>query len=153
LPPGPPNVNKWGMWISSKGLESIRLRVDRLETHPGLTIPHVEVGAHERLSDVVRELGNDVDDLKLAVAEGIERVDRAERRIKGTVKRARNKLKEHGVVDEGLEAEESQLREDDGIGSDTAGLQPMRPQMVDSNPQASSIRGVTADALKRVRGI
>ncbi len=50
-------------------------------------------------------------DIVFAVAEGIERVERYERRIKATIKRAKKELAERGFEHEGLEAEAHELRE------------------------------------------
>jgi len=55
-----------------------------------------------------------INHLTLAVAEGIQHVDRAERRIAGTVARARKLLAESGVESPGLEAEAYELRLLDG---------------------------------------
>jgi len=104
----------------------------------------------------LEDLESKVAEQTLAVAEGIERVDRAERRIKGTVKRARNELKARGLVDDGLEAEDQQIRDADGEGSDGGGLQPV-PEDVGQggnlDEQPSSIPGVPLGTLYRLRGL
>lgn len=105
------------------------------------------------------DLGERVEDLEaaykevlLAVDEGIQRVDRAERRIKDTVKRARRKLAESGVEDDGLEAENVAFHDDDAGRSDEVGVQPLRTAVAETPADASSIRGVSADQLKRAWG-
>lgn len=54
-----------------------------------------------------------IEDLMLAVAEGIENVARSERRVRSTVQRAQKRLAEAGIVDEGIEAEAEGLPERD----------------------------------------
>jgi len=51
-----------------------------------------------------------------AVAEGIQHVERAENRIKATVRRARRELEDGGVRSPGLEAEARDLFDDDAGG-------------------------------------
>jgi len=53
-------------------------------------------------------------DINLAVAEGIKNVERAENRIRATVRRAREQLSEHGLESPGLEAEYRDLQVVDG---------------------------------------
>lgn len=105
------------------------------------------------LESSVAELEQEMKDLVLAVSDGIERTDRAERRIKATVKRARRELADHGLVDPGLEAEGAELQLVDDPRSEGGGLQPVRAPVEEPLPEASSIRGVSVDALRRVRGI
>ena len=88
-------------------------------------------------------------DMKLAIAEGIERVDRAERRIKDTVRRARKKLADSGLVDDGLEAEEQELRLLDGEPSEGVEVLKVREDVeVDNAPHRQTLR----DQLRR-RGL
>lgn len=69
-------------------------------------------------------------DLNLAVAQGIAHVDRAENRIRSTVKRARKELESHGLEWAGLEAEATDLREADGGGGTESEL-PTVPENVE----------------------
>lgn len=55
-------------------------------------------------------------DINLAVAEGIKHVERAENRIKATIRRAREELEEGGVRSPGLEAEALELFGPNGEG-------------------------------------
>jgi len=92
-------------------------------------------------------------DTNIAVAEGIERVERTERRIASTVARARKELRESGYDHPGLEAEDHELRKVDGDGSHGTEVLNV-PEPVEADPDApSSIRGVPASTLRRVRGI
>ena len=111
------------------------------------------------LTERQRQLGEDVESLEhqfkdvlQAVAEGIERTERAERRIQQTIKRARKELKERGLEDPGLEAEDRQLRSGDGEGSDPSGLRRVPTPVVPAAEQASSIKGVSVETLQRARG-
>lgn len=72
---------------------------------------------------------SDLTEVKLAVDDGIRHVDRAERRIRATVKRAREQLSEHGLESAGLEAEAAELRVIDGGGSEPEGVQPVPEDM------------------------
>lgn len=92
-------------------------------------------------------------EISLAVAEGIERVDRAERRIKATVQRARKELKDRGYADPGLDAEAQEFRDVDGKGSDNGGVQPVQESLGADFESPSSVKGVTLGQLQRVRGI
>lgn len=91
----------------------------------------------------------DRDLLRAAVAEGIQHVERVEGRIRGTVKRAQKELKELGIEHPGLDAEARELSIVDGDGGEEEEL-PVMPS--DVGPSTSSIPGVSADQLRRVRG-
>jgi len=64
------------------------------------------------------KLESDHEKLTLAVADGIERVHRAETRISKTVLNARRKLREAGLEHEGLEAEHEEIRARDEEASE-----------------------------------
>lgn len=81
------------------------------------------VDGHNALRQDLQELEHES---KLAIAEGIERVDRAERRVRAAVGRARKRMEDLGYVDEGLEAEAAQLQLGDGALSEEEGVQPVR---------------------------
>ena len=154
-----------------KTLQSIADRIEHLETTP--SPPHtaqqieatrdaIRALVDERLGGVETRflaLGSDVESnaeklktLTFAVAEGIERTGRAERRIHATVKRARKELAEHGYESPGLEVEAAELRLVDGGGSADDTL-PIVPEGVEPLQEApSSIPGVSAETLRRARG-
>jgi len=77
-------------------------------------------------------LAERIHDQNLAIAEGIQRVDRAERRVRSAVGRARKRLEEAGFVDDGLEAEAEQLREFDGSERPSEGVPPVRSNVADA---------------------
>jgi len=92
-------------------------------------------------------------DILLAVSDGIERTDRAERRIRQTIQRARKSLADHGLVDESLEAEGAELRLLDGGTGDYEEMPGVQGDMeVPGSDEPSSIPGVTAAALARFYG-
>ena len=151
-------------------LAQIRDRVEHLETAPVPDLPPLIESRLTALSqrdgdlqaDIVRvvelvenvtDAVNDVEDWRkdivIAVSEGIERTDRAERRIKATVQRARKQLETLGYDDPGLEAEAVELRLLDGDGSDKSEVPPV-PAAMEESP--SSIRGVSAETMRRARG-
>ena len=72
-----------------------------------------------------------VAETRQATALGIEKVERAEMRIKATVQRAQKKLADSGVSDPSLDTEVEQLRLIDGNGSDIAPV-PTLPTRVET---------------------
>jgi len=158
-------------------LASIRARLEHLESVPVPDLPPELDGRLTALShrdaelqaDIVRvlELIEDVTaqsnaavesfdgwrkELVIAVSEGIERTDRAERRIKATVARARGQLANLGYEDPGLEAETVELRLIDGEPSGKSGVPPVPAAVAETASEASSVRGVSAETLRRARG-
>lgn len=93
-----------------------------------------------------------MDLLTLAVSEGIERVDRAERRIRTAVAGATKKLREAGFEDVAVEAEAAGLRVIDGGGGDEGGVPPVSED-VGGADEPSSVPGVSRNQLLRARGI
>ena len=91
-------------------------------------------------------------DTNVAVSEGIERTERTERRIASTVARARKELRESGYDHPGVEAEAHELRNVDASGGGPVGVPPVPEEVADDADHPSSIRGVPASALRRVRG-
>ena len=113
-------------------LDALRERLARLET-----LPQGFANLLEKMKD-----------LTFAVSEGIERSDRAERRIHATIKRARAELKKRGYEDPGLESEAYELHAVDGGGGGARELPPVRDS-VESSEEASSIAGVSVAELRR----
>jgi len=123
-------------------------RLERLESAP------TERGRVTNLESLTFELDKQVSeitqknkDLTFAIAEGIERTDRAERRIRNAIQRARKELGKLGYEDPGLEAEASELRILDGDGSGD-GRVPVVPEEVEAvGGEASSIKGVSGGGV------
>lgn len=95
--------------------------------------------------------------LTLAVAEGIQHVERAEARIRATVGRARAQLLDAGVESPGLEAEAASLHAGDGSGGAGGGVLSM-PARVETpvesidDRRSSAIPGMTVGQLRKFRG-
>lgn len=90
--------------------------------------------------------------LTLAVAEGIEKVERSESRVNSVVKRARKEFQESGYTTSGFEAEDRQLRTVDGAGGEEQGMPPVREDVAAPATEPSSVPGVPLGTLQRVRG-
>ena len=148
-------------------LARIALRVETLETIPRPTpdvtslregydmVRTAVAGLTERANQATAEL-NDLreahKDLVLAVAEGIERTERAERRVKAVVKRARKELADSGLTDPALEAEDRELSPVDEERGENGGLQPVRGAVAPAREEPSSVRGVPLATMRRMRG-
>lgn len=140
--------------VSSGSLWYVRERFDRVDTAPASTYDDSQlrdiVGSHqahlEELTDAVADLEKTARDQTLAIDEGIKHVDRAERRVRAAVGRARKRMEDLGYVDDSLEAEAEGLREFHGNGSQGEGVQPLREGMAgapagDSGPDMSAFPG------------
>lgn len=100
------------------------------------------------IRQILDQMGQRIVETRAAVAEGIERVDRTERRIKATVRRALSESEDGGTA--ALEAEARELFAGDGAGGGNSGVQLMPESLAEDPP--SSIPGVPASYLARVRG-
>jgi len=87
------------------------------------------------------ELRSLIQTLSTALAEGIQNVDRNNRRIEAVVRRARAELAESGVEHGGLEAEVGDLQLVDVEGGDGPGVRPLL-QEVDEAPSYDPPSGV-----------
>ena len=101
-----------------------------------------EPDEHNRMTVLEAKIG----DLTLAVSEGVNNVQRSERRVRAVVQSARRELADAGFDHAGVEAEAKQLRELDGEGSDKEEV-PAVPEVV-VGPERSPIPGVTAKQLR-----
>jgi len=125
-------------------------RLERVESAPtpGDRVSNLEdlANSHERaLADQQQK----IKELTFAVSEGIERTDRAERRIRNAIQRARKELAAHGFEDPGLEAEASELRIVDGDGGGDGGVPVVPEEVAEAESAPSSIKGVSAAQLRR----
>ena len=87
------------------------LRSSRV-TEAGKERPETAPGTGSNLEPVwkaIQELQTAHGQIVVAVAQGIEHVDRSERRVRAAVKRAKKRFDDAGFADEGLDAEEEQL--------------------------------------------
>jgi len=135
-------------------LDGITSRLERVESAP---TPHDRVLNLEELGvaqdSQLSQLDRQIKELLFAVETGVERVDRAERRVRGVIQRARKELGARGYEDPGLEAEAYELRAVDGDGGKDGGVPAVPQEMAAVEPEASSIRGVPAETLRRRWGI
>lgn len=130
-----------GVKSSLEGLDGLRRVIEGHQTTPPQ--PYDDAP----LWDAIDKLREAIDGQRLAIAEGIERVDRAERRVQQSVRRARARLREHGVEDDGVEAEFAQLRFLDGTGGGEGGVQPVHdPVATPPRPDLSALPGQWGDA-------
>lgn len=88
-----------------------------------------------------------------AVSDGIAHNERHEKRINATLARARKELKSKGFEAPGLEAEAAELRDSNGTGSEEQGVPAVRDALAEVASEASSVRGVPLETLKRYRGL
>jgi len=135
-------------------LEGILARLDRVESAPSpvdrvLNLEELGVAQDSQLSDVQTK----IKDLTFAVSEGIERTDRAERRVRGVIQRARKELGKLGYEDPGLEAEAHELHVVDGDGGKDGGVPVVPKEVAAVGGEASSIKGVSAELLRKRWGI
>lgn len=93
-----------GPFVALRRSESVQIAPNEEGT------PHV---TEETFATFRRAVESEFAELRTAVGHGIEHVDRTERRIKSTVRRAERRLDEAGFRDEGVEAEAANLRGDD----------------------------------------
>jgi len=93
-----------------------------------------------------------IDDLTLAVKEGVNNVQRSERRVRAIVASARKELADQGYSHAGVDAESDQLRDIDGDGSDQEEL-PTVPEDLEGPSQAqhSIIPGVSVRQMQLAR--
>ena len=153
------------MWTGNKdlrrGLESLReqldgitSRLERLETAPTptdrvLNLEELGVAQDAHLDQITTQ----IKDLTFAVSEGIERTDRAERRVRGVIQRARKELGARGYEDPGLEAEAYELRAVYGDGGKDGGVPAVPEEVATVGGAPSSIKGVSAELLRKRWGI
>jgi len=134
----------------SEELTGITSRLERVESAPTptdrvLNLEELGVAQDAHLD----QLTTQIKDLTFAVSEGIERTDRAERRVRGVIQRARKELEARGYDDPGLEAEAHELRLVDGDGSKDGGVPPVSEEVAAGGGEASSIKGVSAELLRK----
>lgn len=159
----------WKKWWK-KDLQGILDRLDCLETAPASLGELVTIegtlesirqenvalressSSQEQLAALESRVNRQLQQITAAVAEGIDRVDRSERRVVATVKRARKELKERGFTDEGVEAEHHQLHVLDEAGGNESPVPAVREEVGGAGEQASSVRGVSLVTLQKVRG-
>lgn len=146
-------------------LDRIQARLDRIESAktPAEDFVSLRTIVATNAEEVSERLGaqaaviNDLDAWKKeivhAVSEGIERTDRAERRVKASIARARKSLREHGLESDALESEAHELRLYDGGGGEQGELLNVPGGVAPDGNESSSIPGVPLAALRRAHGL
>lgn len=134
----------------SPELAELHAKIDSL---PPYVPPPDYSAVFDSIDNKIGELHKLSGETRLAVSEGIERTDRSERRIKSVVARSQAQLEEHGLTDDALDAEASEIFLIDDDGSQERELSPMRPEVENFGVKTSSVAGVDAQTLRRVRGI
>ncbi len=120
----------------------------RRENGPEPVVDHSETGAaFVAVLSRVAENEDEIAKLRLAVEHGIERVDRAEKRVQKTVASARRLVASSGVEHAGLEAEDEELRERNGEAVEA--LPAVQPELVDDRP--TGIPGISRSRLNELR--
>lgn len=111
-------------------------------------------GQIEELRALYGEIDGWRDDINIAVAEGIKNVERAENRVRATVRRAQAQLAEHGFESPGIEAEASELRTVDADRSGARGLRPVHEVLAESLDPPPGIPGNwTPEAVRYLKGV
>ena len=131
-------------------LDGITSRLERVESAPTptdrvLNLEELGVAQDAHLDQITTQ----IKDLTFAVDEGIQRTDRAERRVRGVIQRARKELGSRGYEDPGLEAEAYELRAVDGEGGKDDGVPAVSEEVAAVGGAASSIKGVSAEILRK----
>ena len=134
------------------------VRTMRLETAP-LQLsesPYDDGPTRKALLELQAEtvaLSTRLDGYGAALAEGIERVDRSERRIRQTVSRARKDLEDEGAAHAGLEAEHAQLQLLDGGRGESGEVSVVPADVAEDLAQPRGIPGTfSQEVLKALRG-
>jgi len=117
--------------------------------------PQIEIQVPEAPAPVVQEhpdiagLVLKMNELTQAVADGIQRVQRSENRVRAIVNGARRELASAGFEHAGVEAEASELRSLDGDAGEDDGVQLVPEDVGVPEETASSIPGVSREQLHR----
>lgn len=128
------------MLATSRALKRVESRLQQIEADTkALETAPSQPFDDEPLWDALEALQQRLQELTLAVDEGIQRVDRSERRVRAVVARAQAEFEEHGHRSPGLEAEAAQLRFLDGEGSGGGGVQPVH-EAVEGDPPGFDAR-------------
>jgi len=133
-----------------EALQAIVGRLDKLEGAIGQfelpTVAPPEPVEDPRVAGLLARM----DDLTTAVADGVNRVQRSENRVRSIIQGARKELADAGLEHPGIEAEAGQLQPVDGTGGEPEPV-PALPTDVEDPERPSSIPGVTVGQIARAR--
>jgi len=112
-------------------IEALETALEALQGRlAGMEAGRLEVAQHAHETRMTVETHSArFEDLIFAISEGISKVERAESRIRATVRRARAELEEGGTYSPALDAEHQELRVIDGEGGREEPVQPMREEV------------------------
>lgn len=103
------------VWFTNRQM-GVVLHTIREHQPPASPSPRASLEEVKYLHDRADAADKRIDDLTRAVADGIDHVDRNEKRVRGIVTGARKRFANEGYEDAGVEAEFSTLPEPDGGG-------------------------------------
>lgn len=109
--------------------------------------------AEERDDSALTQFRERCDELTIAVAHGIEHVDRAERRVQTTLRSAHSKFAKGGYEDPNVDAEIANLPDVDGEGGggEQLSLLPDEVALPAADNSPSGIPGMTVDQANAIR--
>tara|TARA_Y100000310_G_C20405773_1_gene679591 strand:+ start:68 stop:508 length:441 start_codon:yes stop_codon:yes gene_type:complete len=87
-------------------------------------------------------------DLTLALSEGIEHVDRSERRVRAVIQSAKRRMAAAGYEDPGVDAEDGQIQRIDAERGEREELQ-LVPENVDGNPEWAGTPWAAVPGIER----
>jgi len=113
-------------------------------THPIPTGP-----TPDDLAQAIAANAAQIDQLRLAVSDGIERTDRAEKRIQKTVASARRLVSENGLEHAGIEAEAAEILARDDGPSEVVPVHEVSADVVPDGP--SGVPGLSRAQLEDLK--
>jgi len=140
-----------------------RMHVDAIQSIQGriVAIDHTLTGFENILSEPrpegddpkIAALETKVTDLTLALADGVQRVQRSENRVRAIVQGAKRELADAGFEHAGLEAEASQLEPVDGGSVGPEAMQLVQESVADAGEVASPVPGMSRTEFDRAHRI
>jgi len=122
-------------------VERVAERVDRLAEF-----------VEQRLVALEEATKSDLQELTLAIDDGIKHVDRSERRVRQVIASSKRRFEAAGYEDEGLLAEEAQLSLGDGKLSQAEGVPPVsNPMDADLPPLEGGSPWAVVPGIQRLR--
>lgn len=139
------------LYLTYVRLGEYLLAKEELDTRPQPVYVNEEYeAAIRRAEGRLDQLETGAQELRIAVAHGIQEAERRENRIKATVASAQRKLRESGVESPGVEAEAIELFGGNADPGNEGGVPAVYETV--AGGATSSVPGVTAEQLRSVRG-
>jgi len=127
-------------------IRGVRVALTSIAHRPQVADPVPAVERVENNARAIDDLYSDLQQIRLAVSEGINRVSRSDKRIEKTVASARRLLAANGLEHPGLEAESEQLRGEDDDPSPVGELPEVREVVESGSP--TGIPGIDSTQLR-----